>query len=139
MDSTASDFTREDLEQRLRGVEPGALLVPTRILRRVIKHDRDLSGPGLQVPHRKSYVIGRDALLAVATRAELGVDADRLLPDVLILLPEPAPFDLRGQPAGAVLRDWWRLLFHARIHVALRQRFRLGDLDETVLRCAGNK
>ena len=33
MDSTASDLTREELEQRLRGVEPGALLVPTRILR----------------------------------------------------------------------------------------------------------
>jgi hypothetical protein len=126
-------LTCKDLEQLLAGVEPGAFLVPPRILRRVIKHDCHVGGLGLQVPHRKSYVIGREALLAIVSRGELGISPDRSLADVLILLPEPEPASLRKHPPGVLLRDYWRLLFHARVHVALLRRVQQGDLDDATL------
>ena len=47
--TTAPGLTLADLERALSRVEPAALLVPPRILRRVIKADRDFDGPGLTV------------------------------------------------------------------------------------------
>ena len=67
-------LTVDELQRLLRAADPAALLVSPRILRRVIKKDRGLSGPGLQVPHRKSYVIARERLLSIADRAELGLE-----------------------------------------------------------------
>jgi hypothetical protein len=111
-------FTVADLQRLLTRVEPAALLVPPRILRRVIKRDRDLSGPGLQVSHHKSYVLDRDRLLGIADRDELGVDPARELPPTLLLFPRPdSPRDRE-----AMLLKYWRLLFHARVHLALQAR-----------------
>jgi hypothetical protein len=125
MTDLAAGLTAAELERRLRAVEPDALLVPPRILRRVIKKDRGLPGPGLQVPHRKSYVIGRDALLGIATAAELGVPAGRQLPPTVLLFPRPDPGKLRRLPPASTLLKYWRLLFHARVHVAVAKA--LGD------------
>jgi hypothetical protein len=125
MTDLAAGLTAAELERRLRAVEPDALLVPPRILRRVIKKDRGLPGPGLQVPHRKSYVIGRDALLGIATAGELGVPAGRELPPTVLLFPRPDPGKLRRLPPAATLLKYWRLLFHARVHVAVAKP--LGD------------
>src|SRR5438876_627137 len=54
------------LQKLLTDVDPGALLVSPRLLRRVIKQDRQIGGVGLQVPHRKPYTLGRDALRCFA-------------------------------------------------------------------------
>ena len=62
--STATGITLAELQRILSQAEPAALLVPPRILRRVIKQDRRLGGLGLQVPHRKSYALDRDAVRA---------------------------------------------------------------------------
>jgi hypothetical protein len=123
-----------ELERLLVQVEPAAVLVPPRILRRVIKKASGLGGLGLQVPHRKSYVIGREALLAIADRHELGLPADRLLPETLLLFPQPDPHKLRHTPPAESLRYFWRLLFHARVHQALDQRRRAGHLDDEAIR-----
>jgi len=77
------------LGRLLAAADPAALLVPPRVLRRVIKHDRRLTALGLQVPHRRSYVIGCEALLALATRHELGVEPDRELPPHLLRIARP--------------------------------------------------
>src|SRR6516225_379560 len=82
-------LTLAELERILTRTEPAALLVPPRILRRVIKKDRGLAGLGLQVPHRKSYVIDRDRLLRIADRDEIGVESSRALPPTLLLFPRP--------------------------------------------------
>src|SRR4051794_40123896 len=111
-----------ELGHRLAVADPAALLVPPRLLRRVIKHDRRLTGLGLQVPHRKSYVIGRDALLALADRDELGVEPDRELPPTVLLLARPEPEDLAAWPRGPLLVKYWRLLFHAAVHRAVAAR-----------------
>jgi hypothetical protein len=111
-----------ELDRLLRAADPAALLVPSRLLRRVIKHDRRLTGLGLQVPHRKSYVIGRDALLALAGRDELGVGPDRELPPTLVLIARPEPEALAAMARGAALVKYWRLLFHGRVHLAVADR-----------------
>ena len=97
--TAAAPLTLADLERALTAADPAALLVPPRVLRRVIKKHSGLTGPGLQVPHRKSYVIGRDALLALADRADLGLKPDRELPETLLLFPTPDPRKLRAAAA----------------------------------------
>src|SRR5262245_60726345 len=79
------------LGQTLLAIDPAVCLVPPRIMRRVIKADRHIIGLGVHVPHVKSYVIGRDALLKLAEPAELGVAAGRTLPETVILLVKPDP------------------------------------------------
>src|SRR5205085_8423327 len=116
--AAAPGLTVADLEAALTRAEPAALLVPPRILRRVIKKDRGLGGPGLQVPHRKGYVIGRDALLRIVSLPDLGVAPDRELPATLLLFPRPDERRLERLPRGETLLKYWRLLFHARVHLA---------------------
>ncbi len=112
----------EELERRLRVADPAALLVSPRILRRVIKRDRNLPGIGLQVPHRKGYVIGSDALLRIVEPGEVGLGDRHPLPEVCILLARLRPERLAALRPADVLTRYWRLLFHARIHLALEQR-----------------
>src|SRR5688500_5823524 len=88
----------DELSRLLRAADPAALLVPSRLLRRVIKRDRGLIGLGLHVPHRKSYVIARDPLLALATRDELGVGPDDELPSDMLLIARPEPGALAAMP-----------------------------------------
>src|SRR6516225_6490025 len=102
------ELTQQDLERRLKQAELAVLLVPPRILRRVSKRDRELTGPGLQVPHRQSYVIGREALLSVANRGELGLAQDQALPETVVLLPLPERARLEGRPREEMLLGYWR-------------------------------
>ncbi len=127
-------MTPADLTDLLESVDPAALLVPPRLLRRIIKHDRKLTHFGLQVPHRKCYVIGREALLALTTAEELGVQAQRELADTLLLLYRPDSEKMAGEGSGPTLVKYWRLLFHARIHQALDNRFKEGTMTEAALR-----
>jgi hypothetical protein len=122
-----------DLERALTAADPAALLVPPRILRRVIKKHGGLTGVGLQVPHRKSYVIRRESLLQIADSDDLGVEHGRALPDTLLLFPAPDPGKFRALPPGAALLEYWRLLFHARVHLAVRRIHGDGPDAEAVL------
>jgi hypothetical protein len=123
-------LTPQSLQHLLREVEPAALLVPPRILRRVIKQHCGLGGLGLRVPHRKSYILSRDDLLNIASRGELGLDADQVLPETVLLFPEPPSPWLRNVSAGRVLFRYWRLLFHSHVHLALRRLRTAGRLDD---------
>jgi hypothetical protein len=130
----SSGLSLADLTQALALVEPAALLVPPRILRRVIKRHSGLTGPGLQVPHRKSYVIDRDALLRLVDREEAGFAKDHVLPRTLLLLEQPDPRLLASCAPEAVLLQYWRLLFHARIHLTFCQARAEGRLGEAAVR-----
>jgi hypothetical protein len=132
--SAAPELTLADLDAALRRVDPAVLLVPPRILRRVIKQDRAIQGLGLQVPHRKSYLISRDALLRIADRDDLGITTDRELPPELLLLPQPAITRLMERGRDVTLVQYWRLLFHARVHQALATRRAEGKLTDEVVR-----
>jgi hypothetical protein len=125
-----------ELARRLQDVEPAAFLVLPRIVRRVIKFDADLSGFGLKVPHRKSYVIDRQRLLETVDMAELGLPAQAgvELPPRLILIAQPDLDLFEERSAGQWLLRTWRLLLHARVHVAMREKMAAGELDAAAVR-----
>lgn len=133
-DGAPQPLTVAGLEQALRARDPRVRLVLPRILRRVIVEARDVTTWGIRVPHRKSYAGDTDRLLEIAAREELGLSPGERAPPRLILLPAPEPEWLARQPAGDVLRHYWRLLFHARIHLALEERMSDGRLGAAELR-----
>lgn len=123
-----------ELEAAVTSVDPAALLAPPRILRRVIKQHRQISGIGLKVPHRKTYAISSEELLKIVDRDELGLPANAELPAEVILLARPDAESLAALTAGEALGKYWRLLFHIRVHVALEQRIAQGELSPAIAR-----
>jgi hypothetical protein len=105
-----------ELEEAVRSVEPSALLVPSRVLRRVVRVHASLGGFGFRVPHSKTYVIPSPALLEIADRDELGLKPTECLPQTIILLERPSADDLEEQSRRELLLHYWELLFHARVH-----------------------
>ena len=132
-ESQALRLTPAEVQRAVWAADPAAFLVLPRILRRVIKQDRRLAGFGLWAPHRKSYVIGRRALLEIVEKAELGLDPQAELPETVILLAQPNPHEFAALPAADLLVRCWRLLFHARIHVALDESLAAGRLTAAVV------
>jgi hypothetical protein len=128
MESQFRRIRAAELEQAVRGRDPAVRLVLPRILRRVIRAHCHLRAWGLSTAQRKSYVIRREPLLELANAAELGVDSGDELSDVVILLERPSPEDLVATPAQQVLVRCWRLLFHARVHLALEREIARGRL-----------
>lgn len=123
-----------ELERAIAEVEPAALLAPPRILRRVIKHDRQIGGIGLKVPHRKLYLIDAERLLEIVDRDELGVSYHTPLTGRVVLLARPDAEYLSTLTAGEALVKYWRLLFHARIHQRLERKQADGVLDAAAVR-----
>jgi hypothetical protein len=133
MTTAAPPLTVAELKALLRAANAGAVLLPPRRLRRVIKEDRDLGGLGLQVPHRRSYTISRDRLLRLVPRDELGFAPEQHVPATLLLLERPEQDELDRQPRKEVLRRYWRWLFHARIHAVLERHLAEGKLTPAIV------
>ena len=91
-------LTLPELERAIGSADSSALLVPTRILRRVIRQHSGLPGWGVKLPHRKSFVIKRKPLLEIVEKEELGLQSSDALPETVILLPAPAPEELDERP-----------------------------------------
>jgi hypothetical protein len=125
---------RIELQRALWSVDPAALLAPTRILRRVLREHFQVSGLGLTLPHRRGYAIARDALLQLASPAELGLSPEvaHTLPATVLLL-EPPSSDLLALPQSQLLRVYWRRLFHLHIDRALDQAIASGKLTDAVV------
>lgn len=118
-----------ELQPLLQKVEPAALLVPPRILRRVIKQDKRLGGLGLSVPHHTSYTIDRDRLLTLALPRELGIADGSTLAPTLLLFAEPNP----RWPIAHQFVACWRLLFHAEVHRVYDRLRAAGQLEGEAL------
>ena len=127
-------LTTSELAKIVRGVDPAAFVVPGRIVRRAIKHDRGLPTLIFRVPHRLAFTIGGESVLRVVDRDELGLGAGEAPPETVILIAEPEPDELDGRTSAEVLRDYWRRLFHARVHVELERRFADGTIGPAGLR-----
>jgi hypothetical protein len=130
--STIPGLTVHDLQELLHQVDPAILLVPARILRRVIKQDRNLAGPGLWVAHRHAYSTETSKLLSIADASELGLENGQSLPERIDLLPVPSWTSLALKPRADTLRDYWRRVFHLGVHAAFheaRQRHHLDELN----------
>lgn len=127
-----SPISLSELQRVVNAADPAAFLTPPRVLRRVIKHDCRITTIGLQVPHRKSYVISRSRLLEIVDRDELYPAGP--LPQTVTLLTLPDEEDLAQVRRADVLLKFWRLLFHSRIHVLLEQQISQGLLTPAVVR-----
>lgn len=127
-------MTPIELERLIQAVAPDALLVPGRILRRIIKHLRNVAGIGLKVPHRKSFVVESARLLEVADWTDLGVEESTTLPHKVLLIARPDAERLAATPVGLALLKYWQRLFHARIHFFLEERQKIGALSPAVVR-----
>jgi hypothetical protein len=132
MSATDDTVNMAEIERRLEAVEPAAFLVPERILRRVIKYHRHPVSFGLRVPHHTSYVVDRRALLEIVEPAELPVNG-RAFPETAILILRPEAEDLNPGSLPGTLFRCWRLLFHARVHLALEQRIADGKLTSAAI------
>jgi hypothetical protein len=130
----APALTASELGQIVRGVDPTAFVVPGRVVRRAIKHDRGLPKVVFRMPHRLVYAIKGTAVLEVVERDELGLEAGEAVPATVILLAEPEPNELDDRPRAEVLRHYWRRLFHARVDVEVWSRFTDGTIDRVGLR-----
>jgi hypothetical protein len=108
-------FTIEELQAALAKADRGAVLVAPRFLRRVIRLDRDLPGLGLLVPHRKSYVVARDAARTMLRPEEAPELHKPHIPPVVMLLAGPDAGRLGRTPREEVLRNYSRRLFHVRL------------------------
>jgi hypothetical protein len=127
---TAQHLTQRELDETLRTVDPAVVLVSPRVLRRVIRLDRRITTLGNQVPHGNCYALARDRLFEYVSRLELELNGSRDLPDIILLLERPDPHELETSSAAEVLFDYWRLLFHLRVHVELERRIAAGRLTE---------
>jgi hypothetical protein len=121
------------IENHIRASGAGAIVVDSRLLRRVIKRHKDLPGLGLQVPHASSYTLRKADLLALIEPKDLGENPDNL-PDHIVLLARPRPDELLGRDAPEILTRLWRAAFHGHVHLAVEKRIAEGSLDAAALR-----
>jgi hypothetical protein len=105
---------RDPLASDLAALDPAAVLVTPRVLRRVIKRHARVAAFG-DVPHDACYVIDRSALASICDAADLG-RAPRDLPETVLLVARP-----EGDAAVARARAV-RALFHAEVHRTLDAR-----------------
>ncbi|MCU0979564.1 MAG: hypothetical protein MUF25_10415 [Pirellulaceae bacterium] len=126
-------LTLDELESTLLAVDPAVLLVSPRLLRRVIRLDRRIGTLGFNIPHGKTYLLPQDRLFDCVSRFELELDPSRRLPEVVLLIERPEEETLARCPPGEILREYWRLLFHIRVHQELEQRIAAGHLTDDVL------
>ncbi|MHC4402084.1 MAG: hypothetical protein ACYTG0_20630 [Planctomycetota bacterium] len=111
-------MTMTELERAVEPVDAPAFLVASRVLRRVIRQHRLPPGFRLDVPHGDVFVIAREPLLETVELDELGPTADVPLPERVILVRRPEADELENRPAGKILTQCWRRIFHGTRHGA---------------------
>jgi hypothetical protein len=114
----------EELKQAVYTADPAAVLVSPRILRRVLQAEFNVPYLLVQVPHERSYFFDRQILFRHVEQDELALEPDRLLPPKVVLLVRPTAEALQAMGHDAALLRYWRLLFHAHVHMAFDERFR---------------
>jgi hypothetical protein len=111
-----------ELAEALRSVDPRAVLVPPRILRRVIRGVLRIDRLMGHVPHRGGFATSSTSALLYAEPEELNLELGQPVPDRLILLAEPALDRVESLAREQVILRYWRSLFHARVHLAFDER-----------------
>jgi len=106
------------IEQSLRAAVPEAIFAPARAVRRIIRSDLDLSLVRARLPHRESITLTPTRLL------ELADDVWGLppgLPPMIVLIARPEREEFTAGDEQALLREYWRRLFHGCVDLALRR------------------
>jgi hypothetical protein len=118
-----------ELQQALRAADPAAVLVAPRVLERVIRQACQLPNFVWTIPHKACYVVDRHILFRHVDQDDLDLQPDQLLPPTVILLTRPPAERLHGTDDSTLLLRYWRLLFHATVHLTLESRCKEGSLS----------
>jgi hypothetical protein len=111
-----------ELETILRKADPAVVLVSPRILRRVIWQTRADDSTGPLLLRQQSYLVPKKDLLPHLDRIELRPLQPEHLPDHVILLVNNLD-NGESAPRSHLLRRYWRLIYQARVRLALQTRF----------------
>jgi hypothetical protein len=122
-----------ELGRRVRAVEPCAVMVPTRIMARVIRRDRGLRFVGWRSLRRPCYLIRGSTLRSIVEADELAPLGAGPWPELVTLLPRPDPAKLAETPAEHALVDAWSRLFYAAVQRSILARIESGQLDAVTL------
>ncbi len=120
--AASPDDWAASVERSLRALVPGAFFVLPRVLRRVLRHELEISSPWVRIPHRKAFVISRDRLVWLVAMDELDAPEGTELPPWVILIARPEDEQLAQLSMTDLRRIYWRLLFHAQVDAALLDR-----------------
>ncbi|MFO0661137.1 MAG: hypothetical protein U0165_15085 [Polyangiaceae bacterium] len=117
-----------DIERAVASTVAAPLVVPPRILRRVLKRHCRVGAVG-EMPHVSSLVLPSAALMKYVDEREIGRSTS-MLPERVILIPKP-----EEPRAGDTLEDvvvaMWRELFHASIHLDLEAKHQRAELNDS--------
>ena len=110
MGEPSTPFDAFAVERAIQAAAPAVLFASPRLVRRIIRADRDLSLAMARTPHREIAVLESRRLAEVADDV-LALPAD-LASRVAVVARPTAD---RGDAAGGAetLREYWRLVFHA--------------------------
>lgn len=123
-----------ELQQALRAADPAAVLVPSRVLDRILQQVYGPPGLFRSVPHRDCCVLDRQVLFRHVEQEELALEPDQLLPSTVLLLAQPSAEELNERGPGPLLLRGWRNLFHASVHRLLDARATEGKLSPEEVR-----
>jgi hypothetical protein len=122
MESTEPrELSARELAHALRSVDPRVVLVPARVLRRIVRGTLQIRGFFRHVPHWDGLTIATESALNFAGRDELNLADDAPLPSHLILLAEPELDPVEVIPRDRLILRYWQALFHARVQLALAE------------------
>ena len=105
-----------------------------RVLKRVITQDLGLTGLGLNLPHRKSWILSASRAQQLLEPDELGLVDYEALPPHVLLIARPEDEELDRLSVSAMCLRYWRMLFHIRVHRALDDALESGKLTEPLVR-----
>ena len=106
----------------MHAVDPTAILVQARVVRRVIRAKHELARYGVTVPHAESCTGNREQMRGVVHPDELGFSDESQIPELAILLAEPAEKELEELSVQELMLRTWRQLFHARVDCELQSQ-----------------
>jgi len=123
-----------DLQRALSAVDPAAVLVAPRLVRRAIRQVKGLGGGGRHAPYREVCAIEGAAAVDLLGRGPLGLKSADEPPPIAILIARPDRGDLARRTRGEALAWCWRRLFLARVNVGIAARIADGRLDQAAVR-----
>jgi hypothetical protein len=133
-----------ELADVLRQVDLAAILIRKRLLRRVLWQHTPGRVHGFGLLRREHYVINKTDLLTIVEADELAPVDAAALPEQVILLGRSNELILGPRPKRKTLQHYWRLLFRARVELAVRENFArdgvsMADIQSRVQRIGRNE
>mgnify|MGYP003346867299 CR=1 FL=1 len=98
----------QELRRALQLAEPSAFLVEPRVIRRVIRERHGFVKLSTAIPHTESQIVPSVELRELAHPDELGLADFLQLPEICLLISQPAEDELQHWPVQELLQQVWR-------------------------------